>query len=186
MAFKDDELDTLIDDVARRMTAGDPGAAFTSSVLARLDERRPVWRPVRSWRPALAGLAAAAVLVVAAAVYRSNSPAAGPAGPTMRPEPGATASNVQLTPDATPADREPDATRQIAPAPKVRLRPDATKFVAPIPSGIDALTVPSIAVDSIAETPLPQLDSLQSDPLTIAPIIVTPLESGDDTQRRFE
>ena len=195
MASKPDALDTLIEDTARQMTAGDPGAAFTSNVLARLASgARPVqsWRPARSWRPALAGLSAAALFVVAAVVYRSHIPTE-PGAQTVRLTPDTTRpSDVRLKPDATSSSDvrlKPDATSSS----DVRLKPDATRRVAralqasdPIPSGIDALTVPSIAIAHIASTPLSPVDSLDLDPLTIAPINVTPLDSGDDIQRRFE
>ena len=100
MAMKDDELNTLIDDVARQMTAGEPGAAFTSSVLARLESEA---RRTRSWSPAsagLAGLAAAAVLFIATTiVFRSHRPTES-AAPAVRLTPDiASASDVRLKPD---------------------------------------------------------------------------------------
>jgi hypothetical protein len=191
MASERHELDTLIDDVAREMTAGEPGASFASDVVARIDGRRRAWRS--SWF--LSSIAAAAVVLIALFVWRSPRPAdRGPEG------------SAQQAPDfvARPLegrDQQPDrgperpALHAIAQAgPKGPALQTANLPIAnPIPSDIDALSVPAIAVDAIAEAPLPSPDAIQTDPLTIAPLNVTPLElidsvegGGDETQRRFE
>lgn len=176
MALKHDELDTLIDDVARRMIAGEPGAEFTSSVLARLDERRSIWRS--PWL--LSPIAAAAVVLIAVFVWRGGPPR-----------------EVRLKPDATSHVAEGPAlqaerTSTTAPQPSaVRLTPDTTgRWVVqgrdPIPSDIDALTVASIAVEQLEPVPLSPMDSIDANPLTITAITLPPLDSGDDIQRRFE
>ena len=184
------ELDTLIDDVAREMTAGEPGASFTSDVLARIDERRPAWRA--AWL--LSPIAAAAVVLIAVFVWRGARPSdRGPESPA-RQAPGVAARPPEgrdQQPDRGPETPRLQAIAQAGPkGPALRIA--NLQIANPIPSGIDPLSVPAIAVDAIAETPLPAPDSIQTDPLTIAPLNVTPLEpidrveGGDETQRRFE
>jgi hypothetical protein len=197
MALEQNELDTLIDDVARQMTAGEPAASFTSSVLARLESvERPLrsWRalrsgrPARLWRPALAGLAAAAVVLLAVFIWRGSSRDTsvrrpGPFGPGI--EAGAKEPTLQIAAQASPEGPALQTARQAGPkGPALQI---ANRQIAnPIPSDIDALTVPSIAFEQLAHVPLAPLDSLEADPLTIAPLTVPPLDSGDETQRRFE
>jgi hypothetical protein len=65
-----DDLDDLIDGVAREMTASQPTVAFTRRVAARVAEleseggRRREWQPVGLLAPAAACIAVLAVLVV--------------------------------------------------------------------------------------------------------------------------
>ena len=58
------DVDKAIDEAAREMTAGEPGSAFTTRVMARVQRRPPAW----NWRWAMAPVsvaAASAVIVVA-------------------------------------------------------------------------------------------------------------------------
>ncbi|MBI3493065.1 MAG: hypothetical protein HY047_14985, partial [Acidobacteria bacterium] len=63
--MKHDALDSAIDEAARQMTAGNTGAAFKARVLARLHERRSIWRSPWMRSP----IAVAALIVVAVAVF---------------------------------------------------------------------------------------------------------------------
>src|SRR5262249_61277670 len=91
----DNDLDRVIDDAARGMTAGEPGASFRARVIARIDERRAPWtRPF-----VLVPIAAAALIALALFIARdraSHAPArpvpqeasrppepAGEAGPSL-------------------------------------------------------------------------------------------------------
>lgn len=202
MAMRDDELNTLIDDVARHMTAGDPGAAFTSRVLARLEsDERPArsWRPVRSWRPAFAGLSAAvALLVMAVVMYRGNSPNAR-AVPTVRLTPGTTSPDrgperPAQQAGATAAAADVPLERLASPPTVVAQTAPATRSVtrrASLPSGlahdIAPIETSSIVVAPLDSVPLDPVDSIRAAPLG-APMSITlaPLEGGDDIPRRFE
>src|SRR5580765_6144537 len=97
-SFDNNDLDRVIDDVAREMTAGEPNSAFNAHVLARIERGD---RMRRSWRAAwiLAPLAAAAAIaIVAAILWRPVR--------DRRPEPSGT-QTVRLKPDTTTESREP-------------------------------------------------------------------------------
>jgi hypothetical protein len=180
MASKPDALDTLIEDTARQMTAGDPGAAFTSNVVARIDEQGAT----KAWPTKVghyAWLAAAAVVLLAVFVWRGDRPTdRGPERPALH-APGLVARPFQGR-DQPSADRGPE--RPVLHAPGLVARPFQGRDQ--IPSGIDALVVPSIALEQLAPVPLSPMDSLDVDPLTIAPLTVAPIDGADDIQRRFE
>jgi hypothetical protein len=56
-----DRIDRAIDEAARGLTAGEPGAAFTMRVLARVRRRPAVW----NWRIVMNPLSVAAVIAIA-------------------------------------------------------------------------------------------------------------------------
>ena len=86
MAMLDEHVDAAMDEVVSELTAGEPGAAFTARVLARIDadaagnRTRPTWRTAWVMSP----LALAAAIVVAAAVFRGGS-----TKPVRQPQPTA-------------------------------------------------------------------------------------------------
>lgn len=196
------DLERAIDETARQMTAGEPGAAFTSKVLARLDEgpahRTSLWRRT-PW--VLAPVAAAAIIAIAAFVTlsRTGRPSrpgpfgpgaanteAGPKGPALQaqgrevtgPEKPATQTANQAGPQGTPLQ----IANQAAPQRAAPGRP------APPPaSGIDPLVPSSIAVALLAGDPIVPMDAIQPEPLH-APVSLTlaPLDSDDVSQRRFK
>jgi hypothetical protein len=210
MASEQHELDTLdviIVDVARQMTAGEPGAAFTSNVLARLDARAsgPSWIGRYAW------LVAAAVIVVAVFVFtRGSRPGGvggsrpGPFGPGTETGPRRPALPIadqaggsRPGPFGPGIEAGPNRLRQGYGGPPKRsakaegpaLRVAALQVGNQIPSIIDALATPRLTIERLDAAALAPMDSLDMDPLTIAPLTVTPLEivdSGDDIQRRFE
>jgi hypothetical protein len=74
-----DVIDRAIDETARGLTAGEPGAAFTTRVMARMRHR-----PARTWRVAMNPLtivAAVAIAVVVVMMRISN------VRPAVAPEP---------------------------------------------------------------------------------------------------
>ena len=109
----DRELDRTIDEVAREMTAGEPGSAFRVHVLARVDQYRyrHQWSRYRyQWRPALAGfqwaIAAIVAVLLVVMVFRGVvrlKPEVTNSGGLARLKPDATKSGglVRLKPDAT-------------------------------------------------------------------------------------
>ncbi len=170
--MRDDDLDRVIDDVAREMTAGEPDGAFTAQVLARIesgDEAR------RRWPAALiiAPLAAAAAIV---AVMVSRS--AGPEGPALQQ---ATASRpVQEARTAYPElrteNREPRTKNREPRTPNLERRtpnPDASRA-----SDVAAMAPPLLTVDSIELEPIGSSDSLQLPQLETPPSLdIAPLEN---------
>jgi hypothetical protein len=186
--WDDEQIDAAIDETARQMIAGEPGADFRARVVARLDagSRRSVAGfAIRSWRPALAGLAVAALIIIVLVVSRdrqlpASRVASAPVSIVRLPEPDAT-SMVRLKPDLTYENsapvrgfggpRKPDATQ-------VRLKPDATYDLEP-------LTTAPLDLDSIAVAALTASDSIDIEPLPLAsPIAVTPLDVENQGDRR--
>ena len=91
-------FDRLIDDVARRMTAGDPPAALRARVMSRVEERR---RPMRrSWLiPVAAILTIGAIAVAATVAVRSGHVPTTTADLKVRP-----AATLSATSATTPAE----------------------------------------------------------------------------------
>jgi hypothetical protein len=192
--WDDKQIDAAIDDTARQMTAGEPGVDFRVRVVARLDagSRLSVGEfAIRSWRPALAGLSAAALIVIALAVSRvwqqPSSP--GPSAPA----------SIVLLPEANPTSKVPMTPNRDGQL-EVRLKPDATyervaqgfspaiaalKECATTDCDGDALELPALDLDSIAVTALAANDSIDIEPLLLAsPIAVTPLDVENEGDRR--
>src|SRR5262249_62010286 len=94
----DNDLDRVIDDAARGMTAGEPGASFRARVIARIDERRAPWtRPF-----VLVPIAAAALIALALFIARDR------------------ASHAPARPVPPEAGRPPRAAREAGPSPTAR------------------------------------------------------------------
>lgn len=163
----DNELDRSIDEVAREMTAGEPGSDFRARVVARLDERpRVAWK---LWIPAVV----AAVVLIAAAVASRQSPGTSlsPVASSVRLQPGPQAPTVRRTPDTTDG-KSPAASglpRAATHSRVVRVPVTPSPFDDDTPS----IDLPRIAVDA-----LPPDRSLDLKPLdTIAPIAITPIDA---------
>jgi hypothetical protein len=168
--WDDKQIDAAIDESARQMTAGEPGADFRTRVMARIEvhsSRTPLWRPIA------VGVAVAAIVLVAVLV-----------GPK---------------PDAPPVRLKPDATYEVKPEPPplVRLppsphggfggprKPDPTYDAGDDLRDVESLDLPSIDLDSIAVTTLAASDSIHIDPLPPAlSIAVTPLDVENEGDRR--
>jgi hypothetical protein len=181
--WDDKQIDAAIDETARQMTAGEPGADFRARVMARL-EVRPSRTPL--WRPIAVGFAVAAMVLVAVLVRLPPWPPGGFGAP-RKPD----APQVLLKPDAT-YEAKPEAPlvrRPASPlgdvrglsradATQVRLKPDATYDLEP-------LTTAPLDLDSIAVTALAASDSIDIDLLPPAPsIAVTPLDVENEGDQR--
>ena len=209
---KGERLDPTIDDVARQMTEGAPGADFRARVLARIDEGAAAAAWWRGWLSArtLVPLAAAAVLLIVVIIrsgpraieVRLKPDATTDAGATTqlerdRPETG----DVRLTKETTTATQhesaaQPPNRRQGPDGGRVRLTPDATHAdvgrAADIADGseVAALAPPRIEVAPLTATPLEPatiepMESIEVAKLEpIAPVAVPPLDA-QDPQRRF-
>ena len=191
--WDDKQIDAAIDETARQMTAGEPGADFRARVLARLDAKSSLsfaGFTIRSWRPVLAGLAVAALIIVLAVSRDWHQPASRVAS--------APAAIVRL-PEANPTSKVPMTPNRDGQL-EVRLKPDATYervaqgFSPAIPAlkgcattdcDGDALELLALEVDSIAVTALAASDSIDIEPLPLAsPIAVTPLDVENEGDRR--
>jgi hypothetical protein len=181
----DDQIDAAIDETARQMTAGEPSADFRALVMARIEagsEFTSRGHAFGTWRPALAGLTVA-VLVIGLAVSRDRQ------RPANRLA-SARASIVRLP--------GPDATSKLSTTPirddqpQVRLKPDATyqrraldRATRGSVHDVESLELPSIDLDSIAVAALAAGDSIDIEPLPPAPsIAVTPLDVENQGDRR--
>ena len=175
-----DDVDTLIDGVAREMTGVAPRSDFAARVAARVAGAdtfavlggRPSTLPFL-WR--LAPAAAAAVLLLAVfVVLETRGPArrgadVGPAAVApLRLEPARPAMLLPSTPDATTVNGR-TATDKIAPsritrAPAAALLPDPD---------LPPLIVPPMAVDRIDVSPLARGDIIEISAIAIERIDIT-------------
>jgi hypothetical protein len=183
--WDDEQIDAAIDETARQLTAGEPGADFRARVMARIDSgsRFRAGFTIRSWRPALAGLSVVAlVFAIGLVVVRER--------PTVRP---VLAPRARLAPEngTKPVDVAPkvnaagtfEVAQRFSPAiaansVQVRLKPDPAYDIEP-------LTTPALDLESIAVTALAASDSIDIEPLPPAPsIAVTPLDVENEGDRR--
>jgi len=200
--MSDEQLDRLIDEVARQMTESHPSSDFRARVIANLD-RRPgrVWRPL--WIVAPLGTLAVAVLVVLVArPFSTSSPhrmqratvdapkgeeRAGGQGrdrgsAASAPRPGGQAVKKESgfgetgTPD-TAYERSQRGTRGAAAGRRQAPSSGAAAEVAalaPPPLVVSPLGVEAIGLDALptGSIAVPQLDA-------IAPIEIAPLRADD-------
>jgi len=178
--MSDEQLNTAIDEVARRMTEGSPAgdAGFRRRVLARIEAGDA---PRARWRPLFVVVPLAAAIVIAVVVTRnrpgpfgpdvpaSSAPmTAGPKGPALQ--------EIVIRPGPSgPGDHE--AVRR--PRPFRSGVSDATPHLDPI-DAIDTIAVAPLLVDTLTpeSIQIPRLDA-------VVPIAVAPLESIEE-QRRNE
>jgi len=169
------DVDRAIDEIARELTAGEPGAAFRTRVLARIASGA---RAQRRWRAAwmAAPLSAAALIAVAVATtwYRS---------PSLRQAQGA--------PSASSGERlalqRPEEPRTANPEPRTQHREPGTRTLNPEPrtlnpvaSAVAALAPAPMSIDSIALAPIAAADSLKLQQLEPPPsLAVAPLDPGE-------
>src|SRR6266540_1093828 len=135
----DERTDRAVDEVARQMTAGEPGPDFTARVVARMEsgfEVRHSWFGVRGsavrrahgalspskggfgvrvWRPAVAGLSVAALLVMIVLISRDRDPSH---APNRLSQPVAEVPTAQAEPIVSSGPQEPAG-------PNVGAKPDA-------------------------------------------------------------
>src|SRR5436190_3742034 len=167
------DLDHVIDDVAREMTAGSVDPNLRTRVLADIERPRPfAWRPV--FATACAAGAVAALLFVASRGTLRNSPGAlvnqtstlreppstsGSSPGALREPPGSSGNPRVASRARVPADRRP--------ANAVFMEPSLEE---------EPISVPPIAVTPITPTELIGAEQLPS----IAPITVAPLDTGEE------
>jgi len=194
--WDDEQIDAAIDESARQMTAGEPGADFRVRLMARIDAESgfsAAGFARRAWRPALAGLSLAALIVIVLAVSRDRQQpasrvASAPASTVRQHEPDPTA-KVRLEPDAA-YEAKPDSPLVRLPPSPLRgfggpRKPDPTHDAGDDLRDVESLDLPSIDLDSIAVTSLAAGDSIHIDPLPPVPsIAVTPLDVENEGDRR--
>jgi hypothetical protein len=170
-----DDLDRVIDAIARGMTEGAAPSELRARVLARLATNpgsQTLNRPRVRWLWTLAPIAAAALIIVAAFVARDRDPRHDRAPET----PARHASNPPVPPTAPLV--MPDASTAVSPE-----RVDRAKRIARAPStgafDVDALAPAPIETPSI-DVGAMTTDSIAIPPLeTIAPIPVAPLATPE-------
>ena len=174
--MSDEQLNTAIDEVARRMTEGSPAgdAGFRRRVLARIDTSDA---PRARWRPLFVVVPLAAALVIAVVVTRSRPGPFAPSAPTSTPmtagPEGAALREAVVRPGPSgPGDhqavRRPRPYRSGVSDGAPHLDPIDTIAVAPL--RVDTLTPEAIQI--------PRLDA-------VVPIAVAPLDAIEE-QRRYE
>jgi hypothetical protein len=178
--MRDDAVNDVIGDVARRITAETPpdAAAFRRRVLARIENGDA---PRHTWRASFVLAPIAATAVIALALFAGREHKADPekqavnvvAAPT--PLPGAAPSRV--------SDPEPGAgalAKDFLGA--ERRRPAPADAVAAAPTldmdAVAAIDVAPLVVNTMAPEPI-QIEQLE----TIAPIVVAPLDFTDEQRR---
>jgi hypothetical protein len=175
------DIDRAIDEVARQLTAGEPGGAFRARVMARIErgESRRVW----STR-LMAPMPVAALLLIALVAmwsYRAyRSPAASPELTQTASEPRGEVLRGALQPATA---RRVEAPVQLAPSVPPSRSPAALPSSArpmrarPMqPSEVGALAPPPLDMPSIALAPIDRGDSIRLEQLEpIAPIDLAPL-----------
>jgi hypothetical protein len=182
--MSDEQLNTAIDEVARRMTASAPSdrAAFRHRMLARIEGGGA---PRRLWRTSfvLTPIAVAAAITIAVFVAREPQK-------TISPAPDRTATAPVIVPPQTTAPEGPSASAHSA-APRASARLTAARESAPpergifAPAPLEQNDVASIAVAPLVVDTMSQ-ESIQLERLdAIAPIAVAPLDAIEE-QRRYE
>ena len=180
--WTDDDLDRLIDDTARGMTARPAPSDLAARVRARLEAPRRRW----TWAIA-APLAAAAAALVVFMVNRPPRTATPAAAPIARSGPGAP-SLARPSPSAVPPAPIVARVREAPGRRSTRLRTIVAR--APLsPSPIDALAPPALAIAPVALTPnlvAPLEDEAPLDirELPMTSIAVAPLAADDSAKEK--
>src|SRR5262245_13070351 len=186
--WDEQQIDSAIDEAARRLTAGEPGSDFRARVMARIvSGSGPGARmaALLSWRPALGACAVAALLVGAFITGRQPSrtarematanTAAGAVrlkpDPTVQPEPGSAQVRLSPTPqNGFGAQGKPDAPFEVS------LTADPTYESRGVRSDVEPLTTPALDLEAIVVGALPAGEPIHIEPLQAADsIAVAPL-----------
>jgi hypothetical protein len=169
--------DDRIDEAARQLTDGEPGAGFRTRVLARLDER-PRWS--RAWMLAPAAAIAIVVLVVmprervgdvalAPEVTEVGLKADTTTAPVGLKADTTTAAEVGLKADTTTASVGLRADATTAP---VGLKADGdmplVSELAPAPIDVVPLTVAASGVDALPDLAPLAIEEISVDPIDVA------------------
>jgi hypothetical protein len=152
-----DNLDDLIDDIARDMTSGPPDVELARRVSARIGDARGR-RDRRGWSPGWVWAPAAAACALALAVFVARD--------TREPRPVPVAAT---TTNASPAAAAPSGSTPVAPmSPEVAVSRAARVAAAPpAPPGLEPLTLASIDVERVEITPLARSERIDISPLAI-------------------
>jgi len=172
----DEELNTTIDEVARQMTAeahDDASAGFRRRVLARIDAAE---RPRAHWSAALVLSSISVVVAIAIAILAVRRPSPLESRTLAGLQGSAATGTSSLVADANPQEPAPQA----AAVARRRFEPGIAGTIPEPPPPLDPLDVAPLTVDMLQPDPIP-VDRLD----TIAPILVTPLESIE-AQRRYQ
>ena len=140
----DDNLEPLIDDVARAMTSAPGDARLAERVAARIAGPHSPRARALPWL--LATIAAAAVLVIAVFVAR------------QKPAPGI----VRLTPDATSTKVDVE----IAASPAARVAP----IINTPPTAVDPIEINAVDVPPLVDMDEIQIGTIAIAPIDIAPM----------------
>jgi hypothetical protein len=161
------DLNRVIDDVARRMTAGRAAPDVRSRVLDRLDDRPP-WH----WRLALVPTAIALAIAAVILARSANRPAVVATDSTRAPE------TAQL-----PRGQERPVTSE-TPSIGVSPKPVGAHRIGTIapPSELEELAIPSLGAPEAVTLVSIQPEALEIRPLDTAPLVIPPLD--DDTNQR--
>jgi hypothetical protein len=180
-----DRIEAAIDDVARRMTEGAPGAGFKARVFARIGAAHAPLRA--SWL--LAPLAVTAVVLIAVMAYRGRSVDHGGTSSTAAGVVSGTADTVRSAGEraterqggivATPPER---AARDGAALARSRGPGHLARSVAPSPapnSEVTGLAPPALQIGSIDVDRIAQPDPISIDRLETSSIALAPIGEGD-------
>ena len=186
MTKQTDHLDSVIDEVAREMTAGAPDGAFRARVLARIEAGVDAHRRRRR-AFVLAPIAAMALLAVLVTVFVARSGLDnGHIGPLVS-RPASQATDRRLP--TVEHDSTQIAASAAAAAPRIVIKgsrsastPSRAQPVAAV-AGFDRLELTPIDTTTLSTTAIPT-DAIETDQLdTIPPLAIASLVPEDDRRR---
>lgn len=171
-----DPIDRVIDDVARRLTAGGPPAPMRARVVERLTTDRT--RAAAWIVPAIA----VAALVIAIVVGRSHRGVVAPAIVTEAP--AVESSPQQSASDLLAVQERAEVRRGAAAAPRAAM-PGPERVAVPIDeSALGALAPPPLNVPAIAVDRIEPAAPIALSPLAdVAPLAIAPLDELEGDRR---
>jgi hypothetical protein len=158
-----DNVDHIIDDVARDMTSSPIDSGFVRRVEVRIANERSMRRRIWTQPALLAPLAATCVLLVAVFVARERRPAI-----QTRPAP---AHPVVVAPEPAAV-----TTSRVAASPAAPGRGQRNPRVAPSPAG-SAIEIAPLQIERLDVMPIVQAQQIEIeiDPIAIARIEIAPM-----------
>jgi hypothetical protein len=173
MQLNDDELNEVIDGVARVWTTGDATPGFKARVLARIEATGT--RSSKVWPWLVVAAAAVIALIVASTAKHAPAPAKfpsnGPHAAATAPSPSvATALSNKLLPAQTRQGDPMRSTRSVA------LRRAAAVLLEPLPDVQAAFTIDPLTTDPIEIAPLGVASLPAPDPIVIEQLTVPLIE----------
>lgn len=177
-----DPVDAAINEVAAAMTTGEPGHAFASEVMNRLQDRGA---PAKLWRVPFA-VASVAVAVMAIVFVARAGRRVDHVGPVRPPTSIAAVSGASGSESPSASISAKTETFSTIPSSRVRrtaLAHKTTPVTERPASPIEMLTVPLIATPKLTTDPIP-VDPIAADRLDSIPLLAIAPLSADDDQRR--